>query len=76
MLGWCSSACKPPFFNNVPVMLCSDQDEGAIGLSTHLVNLSKLMESFPPRSVQYYLDFWPPTKDTVANILKGVSSDW
>ncbi|CAB1312952.1 unnamed protein product, partial [Coregonus sp. 'balchen'] len=65
-----------------------DQDEGVMGLSTHLVNLSKLMESSLPseRLRELIVDFRPPqfidnlssvlpreAKDTVANILKGLN---
>uniref|UniRef100_A0A674F7F7 DNA replication ATP-dependent helicase/nuclease n=1 Tax=Salmo trutta TaxID=8032 RepID=A0A674F7F7_SALTR len=65
-----------------------DQDEGVMGLSTHLVNLSKMMERSPPseRLRELIVDFHPPqfidnlssvlpreAKDTVANILKGLN---
>ncbi|XP_046886141.1 DNA replication ATP-dependent helicase/nuclease DNA2 [Hypomesus transpacificus] len=65
-----------------------DHDEGVIGLSTHLVNLSKLMENCPPslRLRELIVDFRPPqfisslssvlpheAKDTVAKILKGLN---
>uniref|UniRef100_A0A8C1U619 DNA replication ATP-dependent helicase/nuclease DNA2 n=1 Tax=Cyprinus carpio TaxID=7962 RepID=A0A8C1U619_CYPCA len=64
-----------------------DQDEGAGGLSTHLGNLSMLMENTPTseRLRQLIVEFRPPqfidslssvlprdAKDTVANILKDV----
>uniref|UniRef100_A0A673G9V3 DNA replication ATP-dependent helicase/nuclease n=1 Tax=Sinocyclocheilus rhinocerous TaxID=307959 RepID=A0A673G9V3_9TELE len=63
-----------------------DQDEGAGGLSTHLGNLSMLMENTPTseRLRELIVEFRPPqfivslssvlprdAKDTVANILKG-----
>lgn len=59
-----------------------------MGLSTHLVNLSKMMERSPPseRLRELIVDFHPPqfidnlssvlpreAKDTVANILKGLN---
>ncbi|XDV50215.1 hypothetical protein PO909_019314 [Leuciscus waleckii] len=62
-----------------------DQDEGACGLSTHLGNLSMLMENTPTseRLKELIVEFRPPqfidslssvlprdAKDTVANILK------
>ncbi|XP_073729316.1 DNA replication ATP-dependent helicase/nuclease DNA2 [Misgurnus anguillicaudatus] len=65
-----------------------DQDEGAGGLSTHLGNLSMLMENTPTseRLRELIVDFRPPqfidslssvlprdAKDTVANILKGLN---
>ncbi|TSK22614.1 DNA replication ATP-dependent helicase/nuclease DNA2 [Bagarius yarrelli] len=65
-----------------------DQDEGAGGLSTHLGNLSMLMENSPnsERLRQLIVEFKPPqfieslssvlpreAKDTVANILKGLN---
>uniref|UniRef100_A0A6Q2X5L2 DNA replication ATP-dependent helicase/nuclease DNA2 n=1 Tax=Esox lucius TaxID=8010 RepID=A0A6Q2X5L2_ESOLU len=65
-----------------------DQDEGVMGMSTHLVNLSKLMENSAPsaRLRELIVDFTPPqfidnlssvlpreAKDTVANILKGLN---
>ncbi|XP_034158646.2 DNA replication ATP-dependent helicase/nuclease DNA2 isoform X1 [Pangasianodon hypophthalmus] len=65
-----------------------DQDEGAGGLSTHLGNLSVLMENSPnsERLRQLIVEFKPPqfidslssvlpreAKDTVANILKGLN---
>ncbi|XP_016326648.1 LOW QUALITY PROTEIN: DNA replication ATP-dependent helicase/nuclease DNA2-like [Sinocyclocheilus anshuiensis] len=65
-----------------------DQDEGAGGLSNHLGNLSMLMENTPTRSdhpfffflffVLLYLQFFSIalahfSKDTVANILKGLN---
>ncbi|KAI4886215.1 hypothetical protein NFI96_005228 [Prochilodus magdalenae] len=65
-----------------------DQDEGAGGLSTHLGNLSMLMENTPTseRLRQLIVEYRPPqfidslssvlpreAKDTVANILKGLN---
>lgn len=65
-----------------------DQDEGAGGLSTHLGNLSMLMENTPTseRLRELIVEFRPPqfidslssvlprdAKDTVANILKGLN---
>ncbi|TRY90563.1 hypothetical protein DNTS_002676 [Danionella cerebrum] len=65
-----------------------DQDEGASGLSTHLGNLSMLMENTPTseRLRQLIVEFRAPqfieslssvlpreAKDTVANILKGLN---
>ncbi|XP_056616934.1 DNA replication ATP-dependent helicase/nuclease DNA2 [Triplophysa dalaica] len=65
-----------------------DQDEGASGLSTHLGNLSMLMENTPnsERLRELIVEFRPPqfidslssvlprdAKDTVANILKGLN---
>uniref|UniRef100_W5LPB2 DNA replication ATP-dependent helicase/nuclease n=1 Tax=Astyanax mexicanus TaxID=7994 RepID=W5LPB2_ASTMX len=65
-----------------------DQDEGAGGLSTHLGNLSTLMENTPTSEKlrQLIVEFKPPlfieslssvlpreAKDTVANILKGLN---
>ncbi|KAK3554178.1 hypothetical protein QTP70_019104, partial [Hemibagrus guttatus] len=65
-----------------------DQDEGAGGLSTHLGNLSMLMENSPnsERLRQLIVEFKSPqfidslssvlpreAKDTVANILKGLN---
>uniref|UniRef100_A0A8C8M6F2 DNA replication ATP-dependent helicase/nuclease n=1 Tax=Oncorhynchus tshawytscha TaxID=74940 RepID=A0A8C8M6F2_ONCTS len=65
-----------------------DQDEGVMGLSTHLVNLSKMMKRSPSseRLRELIVDFHPPqfidnlssvlpreAKDTVANILKGLN---
>ncbi|XP_077093323.1 DNA replication ATP-dependent helicase/nuclease DNA2 isoform X3 [Siphateles boraxobius] len=65
-----------------------DQDEGAGGLSTHLGNLSRLMENTPTseRLRELIVEFRPPqfidslssvlprdAKDTVANILKGLN---
>ncbi|XP_027030719.2 DNA replication ATP-dependent helicase/nuclease DNA2 isoform X1 [Tachysurus fulvidraco] len=65
-----------------------DHDEGAGGLSTHLGNLSMLMENSPnsERLRQLIVEFKPPqfieslssvlprdAKDTVANILKGLN---
>uniref|UniRef100_A0A3B3UUV2 DNA replication helicase/nuclease 2 n=1 Tax=Poecilia latipinna TaxID=48699 RepID=A0A3B3UUV2_9TELE len=63
-----------------------DSDEGVVGLSTHLSNLSRLMESSgdSERLRELVVDLRPPefitnlssvlpreAKDTVANILKG-----
>ncbi|KAM6977889.1 DNA replication ATP-dependent helicase/nuclease DNA2 [Aplochiton taeniatus] len=65
-----------------------DQDEGVMGLSNHLVNLSRLMDRSPEseRLRELLVDFRPPqfisslssvlprdAKDTVANILKGLN---
>ncbi|XP_062852289.1 DNA replication ATP-dependent helicase/nuclease DNA2 [Trichomycterus rosablanca] len=65
-----------------------DQDEGVGGLSTHLTNLSLLMDKTPTseRLRQLIVDFRPPkfidslssvlprdAKDIVANILKGLN---
>ncbi|XP_028845004.1 DNA replication ATP-dependent helicase/nuclease DNA2 [Denticeps clupeoides] len=65
-----------------------DQDEGAGGLSTHVGNLSKLMENSPTsqRLRELIVEFRAPqfidslssvlprnAKDTVANILKGLN---
>ncbi|XP_066536208.1 DNA replication ATP-dependent helicase/nuclease DNA2 [Hoplias malabaricus] len=65
-----------------------DQDEGAGGLSTHLGNLSMLMENTPTSEKlrQLIVEYRPPqfidslssvlprdAKDTVANILKGLN---
>uniref|UniRef100_A0A672NBB4 DNA replication ATP-dependent helicase/nuclease DNA2 n=1 Tax=Sinocyclocheilus grahami TaxID=75366 RepID=A0A672NBB4_SINGR len=65
-----------------------DQDEGAGGLSTHLGNLSMLIENTPSseRLRELIVEFRPPqfidslssvlprdAKDTVANILKGLN---
>ncbi|XP_072533295.1 DNA replication ATP-dependent helicase/nuclease DNA2 [Salminus brasiliensis] len=65
-----------------------DQDEGAGGLSTHLGNLSTLMENTPTSEKlrQLIVEYRPPqfidslssvlpreAKDTVANILKGLN---
>ncbi|KAL0964691.1 hypothetical protein UPYG_G00327630 [Umbra pygmaea] len=76
------SKCSPD------VVFRLDQDEGVMGLSTHMVNLSKLMENCPPsdRLRELIVDFRPPqfidnlssvlprdAKDTVASILKGLN---
>ncbi|XP_007549855.1 PREDICTED: DNA replication ATP-dependent helicase/nuclease DNA2 isoform X3 [Poecilia mexicana] len=65
-----------------------DSDEGVVGLSTHLSNLSRLMESSgdSERLRELVVDLRPPefitnlssvlpreAKDTVANILKGLN---
>ncbi|KAK0152964.1 DNA replication ATP-dependent helicase/nuclease DNA2 [Merluccius polli] len=65
-----------------------DHDEGVVGLSTHLTNLSRLMEHSPDceRLRELVVDLRPPqfisnlssvlpreAKDTVANILKGLN---
>ncbi|KAM7423902.1 hypothetical protein PAMA_000323 [Pampus argenteus] len=65
-----------------------DGDEGVVGLSTHLTNLSRLMESCQDsdRLRRLVVDLCPPefisnlssvlpreAKDTVANILKGLN---
>ncbi|KAM9817642.1 DNA replication ATP-dependent helicase/nuclease DNA2 [Neosynchiropus ocellatus] len=65
-----------------------DGDEGVVGLSTHLTNVSRLMESSPDgdRLRELIVDLRPPQfitnlssvlpregKDTVANILKGLN---
>ncbi|KAM4602916.1 DNA replication ATP-dependent helicase/nuclease DNA2 [Polymixia lowei] len=65
-----------------------DHDEGVVGLSTHLTNLSRLMESCPDsdRLRELVVDLRPPefisslssvlpreAKDIVANILKGLN---
>lgn len=65
-----------------------DSDEGVVGLSTHLTNLSRLMENAPDSDNlrELIIDFRAPefisnlstvlpreAKDTVANILKGLN---
>ncbi|KAM8894285.1 DNA replication ATP-dependent helicase/nuclease DNA2 isoform 2-T2 [Spinachia spinachia] len=70
------------------VLFRLDGDEGAVGLSTHLTNLSRLMESCPDsdRLRELVVDLRPPefihnlssvlpreAKDSVANILKGLN---
>ncbi|XP_053720332.1 DNA replication ATP-dependent helicase/nuclease DNA2 [Synchiropus splendidus] len=65
-----------------------DGDEGVVGLSTHMTNVSRLMESSPDgdRLRELIVDHRPPQfitnlssvlpregKDTVANILKGLN---
>uniref|UniRef100_A0AAQ4R859 DNA replication ATP-dependent helicase/nuclease DNA2 n=1 Tax=Gasterosteus aculeatus aculeatus TaxID=481459 RepID=A0AAQ4R859_GASAC len=70
------------------VLFRLDGDEGVVGLSTHLTNLSRLMESCPDsdRLRELVVDLRPPefihnlssvlpreAKDTVANILKGLN---
>lgn len=65
-----------------------DSDEGVVGLSTHLTNLSKLMENAPDSDNlrELVIDFRTPeficnlssvlpreAKETVANILKGLN---
>ncbi|KAF7669381.1 hypothetical protein LDENG_00193020 [Lucifuga dentata] len=70
------------------VLFRLDSDEGAVGLSTHLTNLSRLMENSPnsDRLRELVVDLRPPqfvsslssvlpreAKDTVANILKGLN---
>ncbi|XP_055087707.1 DNA replication ATP-dependent helicase/nuclease DNA2 isoform X1 [Periophthalmus magnuspinnatus] len=65
-----------------------DSDEGVVGLSSHLTNLSRLMENAPEsdRLRELIIDFRAPefisnlssvlpreAKDTVANILKGLN---
>ncbi|XP_047437501.1 DNA replication ATP-dependent helicase/nuclease DNA2 isoform X2 [Mugil cephalus] len=70
------------------VLLRLDADEGVVGLSTHLTNLSKLMENCQDsdRLRELIVDLRPPefisnlssvlprdAKDIVANILKGLN---
>ncbi|KAG7236010.1 hypothetical protein INR49_001408 [Caranx melampygus] len=70
------------------VLFRLDADEGAVGLSTHLTNLSRLMENCQDsnRLRELVVDLRPPefisnlssvlpreAKDTVANILKGLN---
>ncbi|KAM9860402.1 DNA replication ATP-dependent helicase/nuclease DNA2 [Aulostomus maculatus] len=70
------------------VLFRMDGDEGVVGLSTHLTNLSRLMGVFPDseRLRELVVDLRPPefisnlssvlpsgAKDTVANILKGLN---
>uniref|UniRef100_A0A667X6H7 DNA replication ATP-dependent helicase/nuclease n=1 Tax=Myripristis murdjan TaxID=586833 RepID=A0A667X6H7_9TELE len=70
------------------VLFRLDQDEGVVGLSTHLTNLSKLMENSQDsdRLRELVVDLRPPefisslssvlpreAKDTVADILKGLN---
>ncbi|XP_035007188.2 DNA replication ATP-dependent helicase/nuclease DNA2 [Hippoglossus stenolepis] len=70
------------------VLFRLDVDEGVVGLSTHLTNLSRLMENCQDsdRLRELVVDLRPPqfisnlssvlpreTKDTVANILKGLN---
>ncbi|XP_056135257.1 DNA replication ATP-dependent helicase/nuclease DNA2 [Lampris incognitus] len=70
------------------VLFRLDHDEGVVGFSTHLTNLSKLMESCHngDRLRELVVDLRPPefisnlssvlprdAKDTVANILKGLN---
>ncbi|XP_038557223.1 DNA replication ATP-dependent helicase/nuclease DNA2 [Micropterus salmoides] len=70
------------------VLFRLDGDEGVVGLSTHLTNLSKLMENSQDsdRLRELVVDLHPPefisnlssvlpreAKDTVANILKGLN---
>ncbi|XP_029284528.1 LOW QUALITY PROTEIN: DNA replication ATP-dependent helicase/nuclease DNA2 [Cottoperca gobio] len=70
------------------VLFRLDSDEGVVGLSTHLTNLSKLMENGQDsdRLRELVVDLRPPefisslssvlpreAKDTVANILKGLN---
>ncbi|XP_072321554.1 DNA replication ATP-dependent helicase/nuclease DNA2 [Eucyclogobius newberryi] len=70
------------------VVFRMDSDEGVVGLSTHLTNLSKLMENAADsgRLRELLIDFRAPefienlssvlpreAKDTVANILKGLN---
>uniref|UniRef100_A0A672Y999 DNA replication ATP-dependent helicase/nuclease n=1 Tax=Sphaeramia orbicularis TaxID=375764 RepID=A0A672Y999_9TELE len=70
------------------VLFRLDSDEGVVGLSTHLTNLSRLMDNCPDsdRLRELVVDFRPPefisnlssvlpreAKDTVANILKGLN---
>ncbi|KAJ0056178.1 hypothetical protein NL108_003474, partial [Boleophthalmus pectinirostris] len=70
------------------VLFRMDGDEGVVGLSTHLTNLSRLMENAPDsdRLRELIIDFRAPefisnlssvlpreAKDTVANILKGLN---
>lgn len=70
------------------VLFRIDSDEGVVGLSTHLTNVSRLMENSPDsdRLRELIIDFRPPefisnlsavlpreAKDTVANILKGLN---
>ncbi|XP_041793054.1 DNA replication ATP-dependent helicase/nuclease DNA2 isoform X2 [Chelmon rostratus] len=70
------------------VLFRLDGDEGVVGLSTHLTNLSRLMENSPDsdRLRELVVDLRPPefisnlssvlpreAKDTVANILKGLN---
>ncbi|XP_053174097.1 DNA replication ATP-dependent helicase/nuclease DNA2 [Scomber japonicus] len=73
-------------FSNV--LFRVDSDEGVVGLSTHLTNVSRLMESCQDsdRLRELVVDLRPPefisnlssvlpgdAKDTVANILKGLN---
>ncbi|KAM3624717.1 uncharacterized protein V6R79_000622 [Siganus canaliculatus] len=70
------------------VLFRLDSDEGVVGLSTHLTNLSRLMEGSQDsdRMRELVVDLRPPefisnlssvlpreAKDTVANILKGLN---
>ncbi|XP_054892940.1 DNA replication ATP-dependent helicase/nuclease DNA2 isoform X3 [Poeciliopsis prolifica] len=70
------------------VLFRLDSDEGVVGLSTHLTNLSRLMENSgdSERLRELVVDLRPPefitnltsvlpreAKDTVANILKGLN---
>ncbi|XP_053281949.1 DNA replication ATP-dependent helicase/nuclease DNA2 [Pleuronectes platessa] len=70
------------------VLFRLDVDEGVVGLSTHLTNLSRLMENSQDsdRLRELVIDLHPPqfisnlssvlpreAKDTVANILKGLN---
>uniref|UniRef100_A0A671YJK1 DNA replication ATP-dependent helicase/nuclease n=1 Tax=Sparus aurata TaxID=8175 RepID=A0A671YJK1_SPAAU len=70
------------------VLFRLDSDEGVVGLSTHLTNLSRLMENCQDsdRLRELVVDLRPPefifnlssvlpreAKDTVANILKGLN---
>ncbi|XP_078112148.1 DNA replication ATP-dependent helicase/nuclease DNA2-like [Sander vitreus] len=70
------------------VLFRLDGDEGVVGLSTHLTNLSRLMENCQDsdRLRELVVDLRPPefisnlssvlpreAKDTVANILKGLN---
>ncbi|XP_055363244.1 DNA replication ATP-dependent helicase/nuclease DNA2 isoform X2 [Betta splendens] len=70
------------------VLFRLDSDEGVVGLSTHLTNLSRLMENSQDsdRLRELVVDLRPPefitslssvlpreAKDTVANILKGLN---
>ncbi|XP_070820257.1 DNA replication ATP-dependent helicase/nuclease DNA2 [Chaetodon trifascialis] len=85
---WISCTLDRDLSNFRGVLFRLDGDEGVVGLSTHLTNLSRLMENSQDsdRLRELVVDLRPPefisnlssvlpreAKDTVANILKGLN---
>ncbi|XP_076582041.1 DNA replication ATP-dependent helicase/nuclease DNA2 [Chaetodon auriga] len=86
--AWISCTLDRDLSNFSGVLFRLDGDEGVVGLSTHLTNLSRLMENSQDsdRLRELVVDLRPPefisnlssvlpreAKDTVANILKGLN---